>query len=1373
MSKLYGKDWLKRQDFKQIRKKESKQMVTRTKTLTKKVVRMSGTEEEERIDLVEPEPIKPPQKDPQVEPVIVGQDELIAGVKDAVEDAIKAKIDEAAGGQPREPDEAKTPVNKPRSGSPKRVPQTPGSGTGRGTRQRDQMVNWDGLVGRLLKTPKESTPVGDGGAKSDDKPSEHEEESYLQRIEREKEKKIQDWNKPYDAEEFNKNYDKAFKSYLGSRGADAPRARINWADDDPDDPDDEPGDGGDSEEKFEDAEGADDNPDHSYWEDSYQADMKPEARDPDTRGPLPAMFGIPKVTKGKEPMSGLSLEEINDDIRRNLVGNSYTLMRHQPLAASGIWDRVRHKMGAQAITRFREVIPEADYIVTAGISFQLYQGSASYACLQSLLEATCKEFVHYRMIDWEIACIYNNRLPFVYRDGVLIKDAYQEMQDEQKARGKLSSRSKLLRFVRNQFHLNSPTYESLVEYLDDHKISISNLMTLYDRIPFMVIDGPEAKGYPYAKTTAASHVAKYGVQPQEKISDACYAFRNGFEEGLKIDNLHLDSESFTYVSQIADEAEEALRTPGPRSTRAKPNINPNIDYTPFVPTKKPPVTPAPAASSKTTQAAGGSSGQGGGGGQSGGSGGQGGGGGNAPSGGPSRTSGGRLQGLGTVGGGSGGAGGGAAGGGGGGGGRNPQGPPGPPGGNPPDNDPPTTTDDEDDDKKKDIERRKRQYAKKMDVTVGDVSIRDSSRPRYTYRRSRGETKEEFRDRLIDDCINAQADGDNPVNMLMITMASELRELVNERKNKTPEINKDRIRDASENRVIDFDYDNQGRDADEILGRRFANCAFNSDVERQAIAKDIFLRVVLEPNTRPATRAIAFAELGTYNPGAAMQSTLNMASGQSKTGMTSILLDDVTDGVGLIPPPIFGTCTVCHPNITKSLNSTIGNHKIYLHKKENSKPLLHALPAIREAITSANLNADAAFTLFENITGGALYDTIRNNKLKDDGSGKTAQEKFEHVWKHIQTLTSDAITPESADKELRRLVNMKPTKDIGETLTKIVNFIIRMYDNHKNPEVKRTLTQDKTVNTIYHWVQQHFPHYYSTIENTYEDAKRNDENQRRQAEIQGIKYVSDFDEVDTFVKVIINYLQKQSLILQSAHPVVPNTGGDKDHKDKKAHVSAGAVSGTPEKKPKEKKPVKVKAEKVEKEPPVTQAMLAKTVKEAVTQALAAKAQAEPNQNQVIQQAGNAHKVPGSQQGNSSRRTVGAVCVLCNKPNHVAAQCFTYKNERPGHEICGVCGGRHVSECRTKMYKPGNGNANAYNRGGNRGGYQNMGNRNQNNYQQGIPNNALIYQPEQKYYQGNNNNMSQPNSKPSNQNQFGVGQGLGNVGRQAAPQNNGNI
>jgi hypothetical protein len=526
--------------------------------------------------------------------------------------------------------------------------------------------------------------------------------------------------------------------------------------------------------------------------------------------------------------------------------------------------------------------------------------------------------------------------------------------------------------------------------------------------------------------------------------------------------------------------------------------------------------------------------------------------------------------------------------------------------------------------------------------------------------------------------------------------------------------KERRRDASSIRLTEFDVDYDATNLEDILGPIFAEAIFRSDVERQTIAKDILQMVLLSPHASAHTRVVAWNELGRINSGALFQQTVDMAGNMSKMGLTTALLDPEEKGGDRIEPPILGRESTVSASISKNLLAAIGGKRLLSMPKDGSKPVIHALPTIANAISNNNLNAEAAFTVMLNITCGVLYDYIYSAQHNNAFGNQTA--RFEHMWYHIQKISRVTVSNEYYEKELERLITMKPTKDISEILTRIQTTIQKMYENLPGAEERATMIKTKTIAYLFHWVQHHYDYSFSQIESVYEDERQADIRKKNNARIQGIPYESTFEPIDSLISVIISYLDKKKHMFQGVHigkskvgaaqvrdPIKDNLEKEKEHKKQVAKMHAAETK---------------------------QNDSSNSLKEIQT-SISAMA----SQIQKLQMPNGAHNAaPGGKNMQGQRNAGGQnrYCALCNLRTHDTDVCYTYSGQRPGVAHCTKCGGRHSSECRRPSF-PQNRPQN--------GGGQNRS--------------------------GNNGNNENSNKQSQSQGQMKMGEGIGNANRQPSP------
>ena len=994
----------------------------------------------------------------------------------------------------------------------------------------------------------------------------------------------------------------------------------------------------------------------------------------------------------EKPREKWTLRDVDDAIRDQLIGKKDVLC-FPGIDASNIYDLAVKRSSDEDVAKFLSIIPNGKQALVAGIEFQLKSMKSSVKHPTNMLVLTAMEFIKYQIIDWELACLFNNDLPYYYRDGERISTFYSLMQEEVERLGQLSEKTQMYRFIKLQIHLNNTTGQSLVRFVSEQErpMEFWLIAKQFPHVPFFIPIGSLARGFPYSLEAMRAHEKKYGVVRQRTYTYETRMFQGPeFDAALDRNGLLSKGRKFTFIDVLMNEE--------------------------FVKTKPKPKT---VPSGGATATGGGGDGDGDGDDDPG----------EGTSGGFSGLFGGRGSGK-KSGGASGGAG--AGGSGGAGGGRQP-----PRGGgdpndpdDPDDDDESTDTDDDEVDpnkKKKETqeERMRRMFARNINLDKTNVSMRDDIGGDTTYRRkSRREKDREAANRIeaefrrIEDETRNDADDHGRNARMAAFLASLAGQVLHPRTGGDKDVKRNPRRDASGYRIRDYEYNLNGTTPEEILGEKFREAEFDSAVEQQIAAKEIFRAVLRRPDCPAVARDIAMDQLENYNPAAVYQQTLMMASARGRAGMNSVLLDDVDDA-NLVPPPIFGNGSQTD-RVIKNLLTTFGGKMLKLTPHDGSKPIGHAFPVVRDALTSHGLKVESAFTVMEGISAGRLYEQIRSHKLR--AGGRTLEERFVHMWRHLQVISKTSISPEYSEKELQRITSLPP-KNICDALTKIQHCVEEMFDDEL-PERKTVLVQQKVVSTYYGWVREHFPDYYSQIETTYETEKLQDSAMKKTAAIQGITYYGTFDPIDTFIEVILRYMNRQ----KNLHRDFP-----KRDDGKKIRVNAGEVhlegaTGGAPMQPGGKKPKKKKVAKA--------SVTLEDVQNLMDQKFSILAQ-----NMQIQQPGPAYAVPQAphqqqyNQPSSEKKVVKGPCYLCGKTGHAYTTCYTYKGMVPGTVTCQRCGGRHTSQCNTRLNKPSE-----------QGGRQSQGNSNSQSQQP--PNSA---------------------NNSGGQQQFQMGNRLGNGGRQAHPAN----
>ncbi len=649
--------------------------------------------------------------------------------------------------------------------------------------------------------------------------------------------------------------------------------------------------------------------------------------------------------------------------------------------------------------------------------------------------------------------------------------------------------------------------------------------------------------------------------------------------------------------------------------------------------------------------------------------------------------------------------------------------------------------------------RKKQYSKGGDFSkFGEVSFRDDEAPLYSYKKEDRGGVDKFVEKFK---AKSEASGLSTEKAALASIyLGGVKEIVDGglgSRGRSVKVVKEPKREASSTRLKDFDINLNGTNLDEILGSVFKEVVFRSDVERQSVAKDLLQIVLFSDGASRTAKAVALEEYSKLNTGALLQQTMDMATGASKMGMTSVLLDTNPGKLKEIDPPVFGKENSVHGNIIKNLLSSVGGKRLSIPPKDGSKPIIHALSTIAGAITVNGLSANAAFVLMLNVSAGTLYDYVYAEQTSSNESGNPAS-GFRELWKYMQQIGHTEVNASSYEDSIQRLVLAKP-KNLNETLFKLETFIKKMFEDHPNPADRKTLIREKSLSYLRYWVNVHYPEYFTVIDSVYEDAFKCNETAKRNAAIQGVEHVSDFQPVRYMIQIILNQIHRRNgmfnglpMALKTKVASAAITEVSEDEVVESAAADIKQVSKPAQKKQGGNYNGKVMSSQVR-----------QIQVPAGAHAAPVGAAADPR--------GYNNNLKGEQQDKVPH------CRLCNKKNHATNQCFTY-NEKPGGKVCDRCGGRHTSECRMKVFN-NNPRGEGY-RGYQNQGYQNRGNGGyQGNLNQGSQSRGNGGGYRGGYSQGrsqgqrsNNQQYQKPNNS-GNGNQMQMGQGIGSTGRQAVP------
>ena len=206
---------------------------------------------------------------------------------------------------------------------------------------------------------------------------------------------------------------------------------------------------------------------------------------------------------------------------------------------------------------------------------------------------------------------------------------------------------------------------------------------------------------------------------------------------------------------------------------------------------------------------------------------------------------------------------------------------------------------------------------------------------------------------------------------------------------------------------------------------------------------------------------------------------------------------------LIPPPILGTKQTA-PAAIKSLRILIGTDRFCLDDSSCAS-LRNLLPLVSQVITTNNLDERSSYLCLMAILKGDINTTI-GNLLNDE-------RPFLHAWKHLQLLGQGVYSREQIEREIRKLVNTRPTS-ISLTFSRLQILYKKLYQHIDEPFTRAAMIRTSIIEDIYKIISSFYPSSCSQIENLV-NSQRND---------------PDFDEVSALIEISTSYVSRRHVSL---------------------------------------------------------------------------------------------------------------------------------------------------------------------------------------------------------------------------------------------------
>jgi len=467
------------------------------------------------------------------------------------------------------------------------------------------------------------------------------------------------------------------------------------------------------------------------------------------------------------------------------------------------------------------------------------------------------------------------------------------------------------------------------------------------------------------------------------------------------------------------------------------------------------------------------------------------------------------------------------------------------------------------------------------------------------------------------------------------------------------------------RINSFNYNVQGNTIYQILGKRFCNLEFPSEVARKMVMREIFEKVASHPLATPKARLIATNQLAQIDPVKEKQCEIQTLLG------TSMAEDKDSE---IVPPPFLGDNDL-DASILKTLQTRIGlgqDRRFKFEELRGSK-MKTLLLNLGSVISNARLRESEAYALMLRITEGLLYENIYMAQNEH-------RVPFEEFWMNLQKTQRKVLSSKEYEEKLQDLLERDYVGDLEQSLSEILVFNSKIHEKEPDPAFRKLLCQRDTLADLRMFIRKHYPSYASQVNTVF---------------MEKLRHTAAARNLPNYTNENIFHPGKSYLYLEVACEVLSQCEPDnlvrRDRRRNKGYAlrsHINTITTTVEDKPKEKP----KQEKGPKNPdPEPFGFLSPSLPAQNNQQpfRRPKSRSRMGRDPRSQTPGNGRESRFGN-GNFRSQTPGGgfqgrprfACHLCNVPGHRFRRCLTYPGEEPGEKICSKCGGKHNTTCRAR-------------------------------------------------------------------------------------------
>ena len=457
--------------------------------------------------------------------------------------------------------------------------------------------------------------------------------------------------------------------------------------------------------------------------------------------------------------------------------------------------------------------------------------------------------------------------------------------------------------------------------------------------------------------------------------------------------------------------------------------------------------------------------------------------------------------------------------------------------------------------------------------------------------------------------------------------------------------------GDDRKMLSFDYNIKGEDIDEILGSRFKNTVFVTEVARQETMKAIFQRVLDDPRTPPRTKYLILDQFDQLDV-PRMHAQLTHTSALKATKVMNKANEDLEFSPETINPPELGNNFLTTTTVKNLFAiSGLGPEDKFSISDPNSKPLKHYLLPLADIITTEGLSERGAYLLLCHVVKGVVLEQVKY-AMTDE------KIPFKEFWIILQKIGNKTTSADSFMKELEKVLYNKP-EQIEDALMKIKNLRVKIHMNEKNESFRKQLIETNTIRDFFTLLERHFIGKAPFILMTYK--QKINENEMEQL-TNGLFDVSSQkpNKVYILMEIICSVLSDNGY-MGSYVPSFPA-------KTEKAKISAvDTVKGNNKK----EQPFNRKQKRAQ--------------VEALGDALLDQGRNVRNNYPSNNYPPRQDRPQWQSNQNVQNPTERTLCRLCGFNNHVKEDCAIYPNDPGTGQQCSTCPGFHSGPC-TKPFRP---------------------------------------------------------------------------------------